>query len=59
MTIGGWIVMTVALGGMSGLLAWCVYRVLSKPSATEHVHSTLEMDMDGENPEGQVDRIKL
>ena len=33
MTTGGWIMMAVLVGGMTGLLGWCVSRVLSEPQA--------------------------
>ncbi len=44
MTIAGWIVMIVAIGGMTGLLLWCVYKVLSTPGSEEHLHSPLDID---------------
>ena len=28
MTTGGWIVMSIAVGGMTSLLIWCVYLSL-------------------------------
>ncbi len=39
MTIGGWIIMVLAIGGMSSLLGWCIWRVLTTPGTAEHVHS--------------------
>lgn len=38
MTTGGWIIMIVSVGSVCGLLAWCVYKVLSTPGETEHLH---------------------
>lgn len=44
MTTAGWIVMLVAIGGMTSLLAWCVYKVVSTPGSTEHLHAPLDID---------------
>ena len=44
MTSTGWIVMIVAIGGMTSLLAWCVYKVMSTPDATKHLHSPMDID---------------
>lgn len=44
MTTAGWIVMISAIGGMTGLLVWCVSKVLRTPGATEHIHSPLDID---------------
>ena len=38
MTIGGWITMVVSIGLVTGLFIWCVYKVLSIPGETEHMH---------------------
>ncbi len=44
MTMAGWILMLTAIGGMTTLLAWCVYKIVSTPGATEHLHSPLDID---------------
>jgi hypothetical protein len=44
MTFGGWIVMTVAVGGMTSLLAWCIYKVITTPGSTEHLHSQADIE---------------
>jgi len=44
MTAGGWIMMCLAIGGMTGLLAWCVWKVISTPGSTEHLHSPADID---------------
>lgn len=44
MTAAGWIIMTVSIGTVVSLLSFCFYRVLSKPSATEHMHSPIDID---------------
>ena len=43
MTPAGWFIMIGALSGVTGLLLWCVYKVLSTPQAEKHVHSTLDI----------------
>jgi hypothetical protein len=43
MTLGGWIIMILATGGMTGLLLWCVYMVLARPGSTEHLHSQVDI----------------
>lgn len=38
MTIAGWIIMIISVGTVSSLCAWCIYKVLTLPDETEHVH---------------------
>lgn len=45
MTTGGWIVMILAVGGMTSLLTWCIYKVMSTPGSTEHLHSQADIEM--------------
>lgn len=44
MTAAGWIVMFVGVGGMTGLLLWCVYKIVSTPESTQHLHSPADID---------------
>jgi hypothetical protein len=44
MTAGGWVVMVLAVSGITGLLVWCVRKVLKTPGATEHLHSQIDID---------------
>ncbi len=44
MTTGGWIIMTLAVTGMTSLLAWCVYKVLSTPGSSQHMHAPTDID---------------
>jgi hypothetical protein len=44
MTIGGWIMMVVAVGGVSSLLCWCVYKIVSTPGSSEHLHSQADIE---------------
>jgi hypothetical protein len=44
MTLGGWIIMVIAVGGMTALLLWCVSRVIRAPQSTEHMHAPPDID---------------
>jgi hypothetical protein len=44
MTTAGWIIMCLAIGGMTGLLCWCIYKVVSTPGSTEHLHAPVDID---------------
>jgi hypothetical protein len=35
MTLGGWITMLLSVGFVTGLLAWCMWLVLSAPGDAE------------------------
>lgn len=43
MNTGGWIVMALAVSGVTGLLAWCVYKVFTTPGAEERIHSPADV----------------
>ena len=43
MTAGGWFMMIMSVGGITVLLAWCVYKVIATPGATGHVHSQADI----------------
>jgi hypothetical protein len=38
MTIGGWVIMIISVSTVVTLFTWCVYKVLSIPGETEHLH---------------------
>jgi len=38
MTAGGWITMIVSVGFVTGLLAWCIYKVMTTSGETEKMH---------------------
>jgi hypothetical protein len=38
MTTIGWLIMFISVGSVTLLLAWCVYKVLTIPKETEHLH---------------------
>jgi hypothetical protein len=44
MNTGGWIIMALSVGGMTLLLAWCIFKVLSTPGSSGHLHSQLDID---------------
>lgn len=44
MTPAGWIIMSLATGGMTGLLGWCIYKVLATPGSTGHLHSQADIE---------------
>ena len=38
MNTGGWIIMSLSLLSVSALFAWCLYKVLTTPGETDHIH---------------------
>jgi hypothetical protein len=50
MTIGGWIFMFLSVGGVTLFFVWSMSVVLTRKSAPERLHSTIEEtpDMDEE-----------
>lgn len=44
MTLGGWIIMLISVGGVTGLLSWCIYKVISTPGSTEHLHTQADIE---------------
>lgn len=44
MTKAGWAFMLVSCLGVLSLTAFCFYRVLRTPRATEHMHAPLDID---------------
>lgn len=38
MTTAGWLIMILSVGSVSALLIWCIYKVLSTPEETAHIH---------------------
>ncbi|MBE7439564.1 MAG: hypothetical protein HS115_13990 [Spirochaetales bacterium] len=51
MTTGGWIIMILSVGGVTGFFLWTLYMVLRNRERTEHMHSVLE-----EPPDVKEDR---
>ncbi len=44
MTLGGWVVMILSVGGVTSLLLWCIYKVLTTPESVEHLHSQADIE---------------
>lgn len=44
MTLGGWLVMGLSVGGVMGLLAWCIFKVLTSPGSEAHLHSQADIE---------------
>lgn len=42
-TLGGWITMILSVGFVTGLLAWCIHRVL-RESSPQKLHSPLDTE---------------
>ena len=40
----GWIFMISSTGSVLLLTAWCFFKVLTKPSAAEHMHAPLDIN---------------
>ena len=44
MTVAGWIIMLSSIGFVTGLLAFCFYRVLSNPETVDPGDAPLDSD---------------
>lgn len=44
MTTAGWLIMILGVGGMTGLLGWCIYKVITTPGSTERIHSQADIE---------------
>jgi hypothetical protein len=44
MTMGGWVIMVLSVGFVTGLLAWCIAKVLKAPEAPRKLHSQADID---------------
>jgi hypothetical protein len=40
----GWIIMLGSVGASTLFFAWCLWRVLRTPGATEHIHSQADIE---------------
>lgn len=38
MTMGGWIIMGISIGGVLTLFSWCISRILRSSGESEHLH---------------------
>lgn len=44
LTPGGWVIMIFSVGVMTGLLGWCIYKVVGTPGSTEHLHAQSDIE---------------
>lgn len=44
MTPAGWFIMCAAIGSITWLLVWCIYRVITTPGSTEHLHTQADIE---------------
>ena len=44
MTAGGWFVMFLSVGGVTALMAWCIYKVVATPGSVEKLHSQADIE---------------
>jgi choline-glycine betaine transporter len=51
MTVGGWVIMLLSVGFVTGLLSWCVYKVVSHPGSPEHLHGQTDIQTPDANGE--------
>ena len=53
MNTGGWIIMGLSVGTVCVLFVWCIFKVLTTPGETEHMHGfEIETPDEKENHEG-------
>jgi di/tricarboxylate transporter len=44
LTTGGWVIMVLSVGFVTLLLAWCIYKVVTTPGETEHLHTQADIE---------------
>ena len=44
MTVGGWILMVMSVGGAVSFLTWCLVKLFSTPGSSEHIHSQADIE---------------
>ena len=49
MNSAGWIVMIASTGSVISLFIWCIYKVLTIPDETEHMHGFEQTPPDAKN----------
>ena len=55
MTAAGWIIMSLSVGSVTSLFAWCIYRVLTQQAPEKKLHGidgidTQDVDRDSLRP---------
>lgn len=51
MSLGGWLVMILSVGGTTGFFFWCIKRVLRPPISTDKMHGVLDTELEIEEEE--------
>jgi len=51
MTLGGWIVMLLSVGGTTVFFVWCIACVLRPPGKTDKLHGVLDTELEIEEEE--------
>jgi hypothetical protein len=51
MTLAGWIVMLLSVGGTTAFFFWCIRRVLRPPDSTDKIHGVLDTELEIEEEE--------
>ncbi len=44
LTPGGWVIMLLSVGFVVGLLGWCVWKVVTTPGSSEHLHAQADIE---------------
>ena len=44
MTPAGWVMMILAVGGVTALLAWCIHKVVSTRDSSDRIHSQVDIE---------------
>jgi uncharacterized membrane protein YjfL (UPF0719 family) len=44
--MAGWLIMILSVGAVCTLLFWCVYKIVTTPNETDHIHG-----FEGETPD--------
>ena len=58
MSLGGWLVMILSVGGTTAFFFWCIRRVLRPPDSTGKMHGVLDTELEIEEAERQRHRKK-
>lgn len=44
MSLLGFITMLLCVGGVTAFLAWCIYKVIRNPNASDRMHSQVDIE---------------
>lgn len=50
MTTAGWLIMTLSIGAVCALLSWCIYKIVTTPHETDHIHGFEQETPDVSDP---------